>query len=163
MELQNVVLVDGVRSAFARGARGSFVATRMDDVAVSVVEALLARNPEVEKTSIEELGLGNVTGITEFAGLGANHIARLAGLPETVCTFDTNRQCGSSMETLHRVAQEIMVGAIDTGIALGAERMGRNLGGGDEGERNRITEFNKKRLELTPLQRNMASDHSEHF
>jgi acetyl-CoA acetyltransferase family protein len=163
MELQNVVLVDGVRSAFARGARGSLVATRMDDVAVSVVEALLARNPEVEKTSIEELGLGNVTGITEFAGLGANHIARLAGLPETVCTFDTNRQCGSSMETLHRVAQEIMVGAIDTGIALGAERMGRNLGGGDEGERNRITEFNKKRLELTPLQRNMSSDHSEHF
>ena len=163
MELQNVVLVDGVRSAFARGARGSFVATRMDDVAVSVVDALLARNPEVEKTSIEELGLGNVTGITEFAGLGANHIARLAGLPETVCTFDTNRQCGSSMETLHRVAQEIMVGAIDTGIALGAERMGRNLGGGDEGERNRITEFNKKRLEQTPLQRNMASDHSEHF
>ena len=37
------------------------------------------------------------------------------------------------------------------------------MGGGDEGERNRITEFNKKRLELTPLQRNMASDHSEHF
>jgi len=41
--------------------------------------------------------------------------------------------------------------------------MGRNLGGDNGGERNRITEFNKKRLELTPLQRNMAADHSEHF
>ena len=119
MELQNVVLVDGVRSAFARGARGSFVATRMDDVAVSVVDALLARNPEVEKTSIEELGLGNVTGITEFAGLGANHIARLAGLPRRCARSIRTGSAGSSMETLHRVAQEIMVGAIDTGIALG--------------------------------------------
>ncbi len=163
MELQNVVLVDGVRSAFARGGRGAFVATRLDDIAVSVVEALLERNPEVDRNSIEELGLGNVMGVQEFAGLGSNHVARLVGLPETVCTFDSNRQCGSSMETLHRVAQEIMVGAIDTGIALGAERMGRSLGGDNGGERNRVTEFNKKRLEQTPLQRNMAADHSEHF
>ena len=30
MQLRNVVLVDGARSGFGRGARGSLVATRLD-------------------------------------------------------------------------------------------------------------------------------------
>ena len=37
MQLRNVVLVDGARSAFARGARGNLVATRLDDAGASVL------------------------------------------------------------------------------------------------------------------------------
>ena len=163
MELQNVVIVDGARSAFTRGGRGAFTATRLDDVGVQVLQALLNRNPEVKPEMIEDVGMGCVGGVAELAGIGANHIARLAGLPESVCTFDSNRQCGSSMETLHRVAQEVMVGAIDVGIALGVERMGRQLGGGGGAEPNRITEFNSKRHEMTQQQRNLAHDHGLDF
>ena len=164
MELQNVVLVDGARSPFARGGRGALVATRLDEAASTVLRALLARNPMVDPRSIEEIGLGNVMGAGELSGLGANHIARLAGLTEEVCTFDTNRQCGSSMEALRRVAQEIMVGAIHTGVAMGVERMGRQLRprGGDS-EQNRVTEFNRKRLQQTPAQRDPAPDHGAQF
>ena len=163
MELQNVVIVDGARSAFTRGGRGAFTATRLDDVGVQVLQALLERNPAVQPEMIEDVGMGCVGGVAELAGIGANHIARLAGLPESVCTFDSNRQCGSSMETLHRVAQEVMVGAIDVGIALGVERMGRQLGGGGGAEPNRITEFNSKRHEMTEQQRNLAHDHGLDF
>ena len=163
MELQNVVIVDGARSAFTRGGRGAFTATRLDDVAVQVLQGLLGRNPKVAPEMIEDVGMGCVGGVAELAGIGANHIARLAGLPESVCTFDSNRQCGSSMETLHRVAQEIMVGAIDVGIALGVERMGRQLGGGGGAEPNRITEFNSKRHEMNQQQRNLAHDHGLDF
>ncbi len=42
MKLQNVVLVDGVRSAFSRGGRGQLVATRLDDAADYLVERLRA-------------------------------------------------------------------------------------------------------------------------
>ena len=165
MELKNVVLVDGVRSAFARGGRGALVATRLDDAGATVLRALMERNPKVKLTMVDDVGLGNVAGAAELAGIGANVVARLAGLPSEVCTFDTNRQCGSSMETLHRVAQSIMVGATECGIALGIERMGRTLGGGGGArpERNRVTEFNRKRLEQTQAQRDMAPDHSENF
>ena len=164
MELNNVVLVDGVRSAFARGGRGSMVATRLDDAAAHILRELLARNPKVDPWSIEDIGLGNVMGAPELAGIGASNVARLAGLPAEVCTFDTNRQCGSSMETLHRVAQSIMVGATDCGIALGIERMGRSLGGGSSnGEKTKLTEFNRKRLEQNEAQRNMAPDHGQNF
>jgi acetyl-CoA acetyltransferase family protein len=165
MELRNVVIVDGVRSAFARGGRGVMVGNRIDDAAAVVLRALLDRNKKVDPWSIEDVGLGNVMGSPELAGIGANNVARLAGLPSEVCSFDSNRQCGSSMETLHRVAQSIMVGATDCAIALGIERMGRTLGGGGgaRGDRNRITEFNKKRFQPTKEQRDMARDHSANF
>ena len=163
MELQNVVIVDGARSAFTRGGRGAFTATRLDDVGVQVLRGLLDRNPQVAPEMIEDVGMGCVGGVAELAGIGANHIVRLAGLPESVCTFDSNRQCGSSMETMHRVAQEIMVGAIDVGIALGVERMGRQLGGGGGAEPDRITEFNSKRHEMNEQQRNLSHDHGLDF
>lgn len=162
MDLQNVVLVDGVRSPFAKGGRGGFAATRLDEIGVQVLKTLLERNPQLDPFEIEEVGLGNVGGVAEFAGFGGNHMARLAGLPESVCTFDVTRQCGSSMESLHRVAQSIMVGATKIGISMGAERMGRNLGGGGQGG-NRITAFNEARHEMNDVQRNMAPDHSENF
>jgi acetyl-CoA acetyltransferase family protein len=68
------------------------------------------------------------------------------------------------METLHRVAQGIMLGAIDTGVALGIERMGRQLGGGGGNQqRTRITEFNPRRMQMTPEQHDMAPDHDKVF
>jgi acetyl-CoA acetyltransferase family protein len=161
MQLRNAVLVDGVRSPFARGGRGKLVATRLDEAGAHVVRALLSRNPKVSGRMIEDIGLGNVSGQGEFVGLGM--VARLAGLPLETCNFVTNRQCGSSMETLHRVAMSIMVGAIDCGLALGIERMGRQLGGGGRGGATRVTKLNPRLFQLTPEQRNLAADHDQTF
>jgi acetyl-CoA acetyltransferase family protein len=163
MELRNVVLVDGARSAFGRGGKGKLVATRLDDTGAKVIRALLDRNPKVKDHMIEDVGLGNVGGRGEFVMLGV--VARLAGLPLEVCSFNSNRQCGSSMETLHRVAMSIAVGASECGIALGIERMGRSLGGGMGGgdKQTRVTGFNKRWFELNDAQRNMAHDHNEYF
>ena len=58
--LRNVVLVDGARSAFARGAKGKLVATRLDEAGAKVLRALLDRNPKVDDSMIEDVGLGNV-------------------------------------------------------------------------------------------------------
>ena len=159
MELRNAVIVDGVRSPFGRAARGKLVATRLDDVGAQIIRALMDRNPKVQGRMVEDVGLGNVSGRGEFVDLG--RVARLAGLSPEVSTFNSNRQCGSSMETLHRVAQSIMVGATECGIALGAERMARNLGGGDAGETNRVTE--RRPLELNDEQRGLPPDHYENF
>lgn len=159
MELRNVVIVDGARSPFARASRGKLVATRLDEVGATVLRGLLERNPKVEEHMVEDVGLGNVLGKGEFIDLG--RVARLAGLPMEVSTFNSNRQCGSSMETLHRVAQSIMVGATDCGIALGAERMARTIGSDDDESHNRVTE--PRTLELNDRQRSLALDHFENF
>ena len=162
-QLKNVVIVDGARSAFGRGGRGQLVATRLDEAAATVVRTLMERNPKVSPWLVEDMGLGNVMGAGELILIGANNVAHLAGLPAEVCTFDTNRQCGSSMETLHRVAQSIMVGATECGIALGIERMGRSLGRRSERTKTRVTEFNKGLAKMNETQRNMAPDHDKNF
>ncbi len=162
MKGQGVVLVDGVRSAFARGGRGKLVATRLDDAGATVLRGLLDRNPKVKDSMIEDVGLGNVSGRGEFTGLG--FVARLAGLPLEACSFNSNRQCGSSMETLHRVAMSIAVGSIECGVALGIERMGRTLGGGGgRRETTSITKLNVKLFQMNSAQRSMAPDHDQHF
>ena len=158
MELRNAVIVDGVRSPFARAVRGKLVATRLDELGAKVVRQLLDRNPKVDDHMVEDVGLGNVLGNAEFVDMG--RVARMAGLPPEVSTFNSNRQCGSSMETLHRVAQSIMIGSTECGIALGAERMARTIPG-DEGPFTRVTE--PFPVEFTKAQRDMSPDHYENF
>jgi len=159
MQLKKVVLVDGARSAFARGGRGKLVASRLDDAGAKILRALLDRNPKVKDSMIEDVGLGNVAGRGEFNYLGT--VQKLAGLPHEVCAFNSNRQCGSSMETLHRIAMAIMVGNIECGVAMGIERMGRSLGG--DGGTNRITMWNPRIAEQNEVQRSMAPDHQQYF
>jgi 3-oxo-5,6-didehydrosuberyl-CoA/3-oxoadipyl-CoA thiolase len=159
--LRNVVLVDGARSAFARGAKGKLVATRLDEAGAQVLRALLDRNPKVKDSMVEDVGLGNVSGFGEFTLLGT--VQRLAGLPLEACSFNSNRQCGSSMETMHRVAMSIMVGATECGVALGIERMGRGLGGGPQIPQTRVTKLNPRLFQMNEAQKRMAPDHSEYF
>jgi acetyl-CoA acetyltransferase family protein len=159
MQSRNVVLVDGARSAFARGGRGKLTATRLDEAGAQVLRALLDRNPKVPDAMIEDIGIGNVAGRSEFSYLG--NVQRIAGLPLEVCSFHSNRQCGSSMETLHRIALSIMVGNSDCGVAMGIERMGRALGGGAGA--TRITRMTDKLSELNDAQRAPAPDHDEYF
>jgi acetyl-CoA acetyltransferase family protein len=159
--LRNVVLVDGARSAFARGGKGKLVATRLDEAGAQVLRALLDRNPKVEDSMIEDVGLGNVSGFGEFTLLAT--VQRLAGLPLEACAFNSNRQCGSSMETMQRVAMSIMVGATDCGVALGIERMGRGLGGGPQVPQTRVTKMNPRLFQMNEVQKRMAPDHREYF
>jgi acetyl-CoA acetyltransferase family protein len=159
MQVKNAVLVDGARSAFARGGRGKLTATRLDEVGAQVLRALLDRQPRVPDALIEDVGVGNVAGRSEFSYLG--NVQRIAGLPLEACSFHSNRQCGSSMETLHRITMSIMLGQIECGVAMGIERMGRAIGGG-AGE-SRITKMTDKIATLNDAQLAPAHDHDDYF
>ncbi|MGD9384659.1 MAG: acetyl-CoA C-acyltransferase, partial [Desulfobacterales bacterium] len=55
MIAREVVLVDGVRTAFGKaGENGFFWHTRADDMVVKVIRELLRRNPEVVPDMVEE-------------------------------------------------------------------------------------------------------------
>jgi acetyl-CoA acetyltransferase family protein len=162
MQLKNVVLVDGARSPFGRGGRGKLVATRLDDIGAQLIRTVLERNPKVKPSMIEDIGMGNVAQSGEFIGLG--HVARLAGLPMETPSFTSQRQCGSSMETLQRVAGQIAVGAIDCGMSMGFERMGRTLGGGGGRGSANFTRVNQpKRVQISKDQHDLPPDYSEWF
>ncbi|MBU2644446.1 thiolase family protein [bacterium] len=162
MELKNAVIVDGVRSPFSWGGRGMFEATRLDEVGAKIVKVLMERNPKVKGTMIEDFGIGNVRGDRDLALLSA--ISRMADLPAEVPSFCTNRQCGSSMETMMRIAMSIMVGATDCGIAFGIERLGRSMLPPETGlPHTRINGPNMKMYEQNQEQRNMVENHARYF
>jgi len=161
MKLRNVVIVDGARSPFSWGGRGMFEATRLDEVAAKVVKTLMDRNPKVKPTMIEDVGIGNNMADRDLTLLGA--ISRLAGLPAETSNFHSNRQCGSSMETMQRLATGIMVGMLDCGIAVGVERLGRSLARKPSPDETRVNGANPRVFEQTPLQRDMAHNHSDYF
>ncbi|MBN1662976.1 MAG: thiolase family protein [Deltaproteobacteria bacterium] len=162
MKVRNVVIVDGCRSAFSRGGVGKFEATRMDEIGVQVVKALLARNPKVKPTMIDEFGMGNGARAMDLSGL--NNISRMVGLPYEVSNFFTDRHCASSMECLLRIAMAIILGQYDCGIAFGIERMTREIGGGRVAAPvTRVSGYNPKVLVKNEIQRNLAHDHFEYF
>jgi len=163
MRLRNVVIVDGVRSAFARGGRGKLEATRLDEVGATLVRKLFERNPKVKPNMVEDFGIANGAMHGDISNL--NNISRLAGLPYETPNFYSNRHCASSMETMHRIAMAIMLDEYDCGIAFGAERMGRamGVGGNTPPKQTRINQFNAKTMEPTQEQRDMPPNHYDYF
>ncbi|MEE8396095.1 MAG: thiolase family protein [bacterium] len=157
-----MVIVDGVRSAFGRGAKGSLVATRMDEVAGNVVKELLRRNPDVDPAEIEDLVCGNVLGGGELAGMTSTAVSRVAGLAPEVSTATVNRQCGSSMQALHMIARSLMTGAGEVGIACGVERMGRGIPQRGEGD-NPLTTIHPRLKLLDEAQKKPDPDHDRYF
>ncbi len=124
MKVRDVVVVDGVRTAFGRaGEKGFFWLTRADDMVVKVIRELLRRNPEVKPETIEE----NVWGATTQEGdqgltLGRT-TALLAGLPESCTGFSIDRMCASGLTAVTAAASEIALGACEVAIAGGVEHM----------------------------------------
>jgi acetyl-CoA acyltransferase len=88
------------------------------------MKSLLARNPAVESTSIEDIYWGCVQQTLEQGFNIARNAALLAGIPHSVGATTVNRLCGSSMQALHDAARAIMVGDGDTFLIGGVEHMG---------------------------------------
>lgn len=127
MKARDVVVVDGIRTAFGRaGEKGFFWQTRADDMVVRVIRELLRRNPQVKPEMVEE----NVWGATTQEGdqgltLGRTS-ALLAGLPDSCSGFSVDRMCAGGLTAITSAASEIALGACDIAIAGGVEHMGHH-------------------------------------
>ncbi|MGA3117399.1 MAG: thiolase family protein [Syntrophobacteraceae bacterium] len=127
MKARDVVVVDGIRTAFGRaGEKGYFWQTRADDMVVKVIRELLRRNPKVSPEMVEE----NVWGATTQEGdqgltLGRSS-AILAGLPESCSGFSVDRMCAGGLTAITAAASEVALGACDVVIAGGVEHMGHH-------------------------------------
>jgi acetyl-CoA acyltransferase len=97
--------------------------TRPDDLAAFAIQGALARVPQLEPKQIEDVVLGCAVPEAE-QGMNVARIAVLrAGLPIDVPAATVNRMCASGLEAIAIIAQRIMTGQIDVGIAGGTESM----------------------------------------
>ncbi|CAA0121872.1 3-ketoacyl-CoA thiolase [BD1-7 clade bacterium] len=124
VELNDVVIVDCVRTPMARSRDGVFRNVRAENLSATLVDALLSRNAALDPLEIEDVLWGCVNQTEEQGHNIARNMAVMTGLPHSVGAQTINRLCGSSMSALHSAAQAIMAGYGDVCIAGGVEHMG---------------------------------------
>lgn len=122
--MKTPVIVDAVRTPIGRAhpERGVFRHVRSDDLAVTVVQALVERTG-VDPAAIEDV----VLGCTQQQGEQGLNVGRLvavmAGLPFAAGGASVNRLCGSSLQALNQAAHAIIAGAEDCQMIGGLEHM----------------------------------------
>ena len=120
----DALICDGVRTPIGRYG-GSLSSVRADDLAALPLAALMARNPSVDWTCVDDVILGAANQAGEDNRNVARMAALLAGLPDTVPGTTINRLCASGMDAVGFAARGIKAGDYDLTIAGGAESMSR--------------------------------------
>jgi len=131
-ELKTAVLVAAKRSAVGRATKGALAATRPDEFAIQTLKGTLDTLPNLPKDLVDDVVLGCAMPEAE-QGLNVARIVGLrAGLPETTSAQTINRFCSSGLQAIATVAERVMVGAIECGVAGGVESMSMIPMGGNK-------------------------------
>ena len=117
------VIVDARRIAVGKAKRGALSSTRPDDLAAAVLADLVARNPQVEPSTIDDVIIGCAMPEAQQGLNMGRRVAMRAGLPVDVPGETVNRFCASGLQTIAHGAMEIKAGMADVVIAGGAESM----------------------------------------
>lgn len=122
--MQDVVIVDAVRTPMGRSKGGMFRNVRAETLSAELMKALLERNEAVAPDQIEDVIWGCVQQTKEQGFNIARNALLLAGLPHQVPGQTVNRLCGSSMQAIHSAAGAIATGVDGVFICGGVEHMG---------------------------------------
>jgi 3-oxoadipyl-CoA thiolase len=122
--MRDVFICDAVRTPIGRYGC-SLARVRADDLAARPIKALMARNPKVDWSRLDEVFFG----CANQAGEDNRNVARmallLAGLPDSVPGITVNRLCASGLNAVGEAARAIRSGEMDFAVAGGVESMTR--------------------------------------
>jgi acetyl-CoA acyltransferase len=120
--MQEAYIVAGYRTAVGKSKRGGFRFYRPDDLAVTVIRALLASVPQLDAKKVDDVIVGNAVPEAE-QGLQVGRIiaARAVGIHAPGVTV--NRYCASGLETIAIATAKIRSGQAECIIAGGTESM----------------------------------------
>ena len=119
--MENIVIVDCIRTGLAKSHRGTFNMTRSDDLAAHCIDALLARNPQLDPAQVDDVILGCGRQIGEQSGNVARHAVALSQLPITVPATTISRACSSGLNSIAFAATQLNSGCAEIMLAGGVE------------------------------------------
>ncbi|MDT0552467.1 acetyl-CoA C-acyltransferase [Urechidicola vernalis] len=121
--MKTAYIVTGYRTAVGKAPKGVFRFKRPDELAAETIERLLKDVPQLDKTRIDDVIVGNAMPEAE-QGLNVGRLISLMGLKiDDVPGMTVNRYCASGLETISIAAAKIQSGMADCIIAGGAESM----------------------------------------
>lgn len=116
-------IIDGYRTAIGKAPRGTLRFTRPDDMAVAVIRHLLAKYPQIDKSRIDDIVVGNAFPEAE-SGMNMGRLISLMAMDNVVVPGSTiNRFCSSGLESIAIATAKIRAGLADIILAGGAETM----------------------------------------
>ena len=128
---REVYIVAAKRSALTKAKKGSFSATRPDDLLAQLMQKTVASSG----VALEDIGdviIGCAFPEAEQGLNVARVAAQLAGLPDSVPGMTINRYCSSGLNAIAIAANRIQTGEIDVAIAGGVESMSLIPMGGND-------------------------------
>ncbi|MCK8464599.1 acetyl-CoA C-acyltransferase family protein [Aliiroseovarius sp. S1339] len=121
--MSDIVILGGARTAIGTFG-GSLAATPPSALGSSVTREAMVR-AGVESGQIGHVAFGHVIN-TEPRDMYLSRVAMIeAGIPDTTPAMNVNRLCGSGLQAVVSVAQSLLLGDSDFGVAGGAESMSR--------------------------------------
>ena len=119
-----VFVVDAIRTPAGRHG-GVLARVRPDNLAATVVRAIVERNGALDPACIDDVMFGDANGAGEDNRDVARMAVLLAGLPTSVPAVTLNRLCGSGLEAVVAASRAIAVGDASICVAGGVESMSR--------------------------------------
>ncbi|MBO1418508.1 acetyl-CoA C-acetyltransferase [Streptomyces sp. FH025] len=130
--MPEAVIVSAARSPIGRAFKGSLKDVRPDDLTAHIIQAALAKVPQLDPREIDDLMLG--CGLP--GGEQGHNLARIVAvqmgmdyLPGATIT----RYCSSSLQTTRMALHAIRAGEGDVFISAGVETVSRSVNGTSDG------------------------------
>lgn len=121
--MKTAYIVKAFRTAVGKAPKGVFRFKRPDELAAETLEYMFKELPELDKTRIDDVMVGNAMPEAE-QGLNMARLISLMGLKiEDVPGVTVNRYCASGIETIGMATAKIQSGMAECIIAGGAESM----------------------------------------
>lgn len=120
--MQEAYIIAGYRTAVTKSKKGGFRFTRPDDLAIDVIKGLMASVPQLERSLVDDVLVGNAVPEAE-QGLQVGRIIAARALGFEVPGATVNRYCASGLETIAMATAKIRTGMADCIIAGGTESM----------------------------------------
>lgn len=121
--MKTAYIVAAKRTAVGKAPKGIFSFKRPDELAAEIIEAILKDVPNLDKTRIDDVIIGNAMPEAE-QGLNMARLISLMGLKiDDVPGVTVNRYCASGIETIAMATAKIQSGMANCIIAGGSESM----------------------------------------
>ncbi|WP_337110329.1 acetyl-CoA C-acyltransferase [Prescottella equi] len=134
--MPEAVIVAAARTPIGRAFKGSLSTIRADDLAGGVIDSVMQKVPQLNRTEIVDVMMGAGSHAGEQGMNVGRNAAALGGLPDSVPGTTINRGCGSSLQTIRMAHHAIATGEGDAFVAAGVESVSRAPGFYDEDAMN---------------------------
>src|SRR3982751_916043 len=130
--MPEAVIVATTRSPIGRAFKGSLTELRPDDLATTIIDAALAKVPQLDRALIEDLYLGCGLPGGEQGFNMARVVATLLGL-DGLPGATVTRYCSSSLQTTRMAFHAIKAGEGGVFVSAGVEMVSRYALGSSDG------------------------------